>query len=138
MIEATLKNYRQSPRKVRLVADLVRGKKVDRALTMLEFLSKKATEPVRGVLKMAVANAKSNFNTSSDRLYVREIKVDEGQTAKRFMPRARGSAYTIRKRTSHISVVLDTKGEEAVSNILKSGADKHAVAVADEENSEKE
>lgn len=138
MIEATLKNYRQSPRKVRLVADLVRGKKVDRALTMLEFLSKKATEPVRGVLKMAVANAKSNFNTPSDRLYVREIKVDEGQTAKRFMPRARGSAYPVRKRTSHISVVLDTKGEEAVSNILKSGADKHAVAVAEEETEKEE
>lgn len=124
MIEATLKNYRQSPRKVRLVADLVRGKKVDRALTMLEFLSKKATEPVRGVLKMAVANAKSNFNTSSDRLYVREIKVDEGTTMKRMMPRARGSAYTIKKRSSHISVVLDTKGEELISKVMKPDSSK--------------
>jgi large subunit ribosomal protein L22 len=117
MIEATLKNYRQSPRKVRLVADLVRGKKVDNALVMLDFLSKKATEPVRGVLKLAIANAKNNFNTSSDKLYVKDIQVDGGQVMKRIMPRARGSAYPIKKRTSHIYVALDTKNTNPLTAV---------------------
>jgi large subunit ribosomal protein L22 len=85
---------------------------------------------------MAVANAKSNFNTSSDRLYVREIKVDEGTAMKRMMPRARGSAYTIKKRSSHISVVLDTKGEELISKVLKPDSSKQVEESLVEETQE--
>lgn len=107
MITATLQNYRQSPRKVRVVADLVRGKKVEKALTTLDFLSKQATDPVRNVIKMAVSNAKENFKLDSEKLFVKEIQVNEGPTMKRFRPRARGSAFQIKKRTSHISVILD-------------------------------
>ncbi|OHA19124.1 MAG: 50S ribosomal protein L22 [Candidatus Taylorbacteria bacterium RIFCSPHIGHO2_01_FULL_45_63] len=108
MVKAILRNYRQSPRKVRLVADLVRGKKVDRALTVLDFLTKKASEPVRNVIKLAVANARHNFHLDPDKLFIKEIRVDDGVTLMRRMPRARGSAYPIRKRTSHIEVLLAT------------------------------
>jgi large subunit ribosomal protein L22 len=118
MIEATLKNHRQSPRKVRLVADLVRGKKVDRAMTILDFLSKQASEPVRGVLQMAIANAKNNFATDAAKLYVRDIRVDEGVVMKRHMPRAHGSAYPIKKRTSRIHVVLDSKSEDGILSVV--------------------
>jgi len=109
MIEATIKNYRQSPRKVRLVADLVRGKKVNHALMVLDVLNKKASEPIRDALQTAVANARHNFKLNPDNLYVRDIRVDEGVVQKRYMPRARGSAAQIRKRMSHIFVALDTK-----------------------------
>lgn len=106
MITASLNNYHQSPRKVRLVADLVRGKKVERALTSLQFLTKNAADPIRSVIEMAVSNAKNNSGVNKDRLFVKEISVDSGVTMKRFRPRARGSAYPIRKKSSRISVVL--------------------------------
>ncbi len=112
MITATLKNYRQSPRKVRVVADLVRGKRVEKALTTLGFLSKHATDPVRNVIEMAVSNAKENFKLNKEKLFVKEIQVNEGPVMKRFRPRARGSAYEIKKRTSHISVILDEVAAE--------------------------
>lgn len=106
MITAKLNNYRQSPRKVRLVADLVRGKKVDRALTTLAFLSKRASDPLKGAIESAVANALNNFQANKEKLFIKEIRVDEGITMKRRMPRARGTAYPIKKRTSSITVVL--------------------------------
>ena len=133
MIEATIKNHRQSPRKVRLVADLVRGKKVDRALLILDYLSKKASEPIKGVLKAAAANAKNNFKLDADRLYVKDIRVDEGVTQKRFMPRARGSAYTIKKRSSRIYVALDTKNE---NDLLLGATAKKATVIEPEIESE--
>ena len=117
MVEATVKNHRQSPRKVRLVADLVRGKKVTHALTMLEFINKKASGPIRGAIQTAVANAEHNFKLNADRLYVRDIRVDEGVTLKRFMPRARGSSAQLKKRSSHIFIALDTKGDETLTNL---------------------
>jgi len=112
MIEATIKNHRQSPRKVRVVADLVRGKKVSHALNVLGVLNKRASDPIRGAIQAAVANAKHNFRLEPDRLFVKEIRIDEGVTLKRHMPRAHGSAAPINKRSSHIFVSLDTKGEE--------------------------
>ena len=115
MVETIIKNHRQSPRKVRLVADLVRGKKVSHALSTLQFLNKKASDPIRGAIQSAVANAKHNFKLTEDRLYVKDIRVDEGVVLKRFMPRARGSAYPIKKRTSHIFVALDTKHDDVLS-----------------------
>ena len=107
-MKAYLKNYRQAPRKVRLIADLVRGKKVDRALTLLSATDKKSTTPMAKLLQSAVANAKSS-GTKTEDLIVKEIQVNEGIVFKRFKPRARGRASAIRKKTSHISVVLGEK-----------------------------
>lgn len=106
MTKAILKNYRQSPRKVRLIADAIRGKKVEVALTDLSFMAKRAAEPVKKVLESAIANAK-NAGVDTKTLIVKEITVDEGITLKRWMPKARGNADPIRKRTSHIKIALD-------------------------------
>ena len=105
MAKAILNNFRQSPRKIRLLADLVRGKKVPIALTILKTATKRAALPLSALIESAVANAKAE-NLSHDNLVVKEIRVDGGPIMYRQMPRARGSAYRIRKRTSHISVVL--------------------------------
>jgi len=111
MITACLNNYRQSPRKVRLVADFVRGKKVERALTTLSFFSKAAASPIKSVIESAVANANENFKMTKDKLFVKEIRVDAGPVLKRMMPRARGTANQIKKRTSKITVVLSEQPE---------------------------
>ncbi len=114
MITASLKNYRQSPRKVRSVANLVRGKSVEQALNTLNFLSKKASNPLHGLILSAIANARNNFNIEKDVLFVKELRVDSGYILKRRMPRARGSAFPINKRTSHVLVVLAPKSEMKV------------------------
>ena len=107
-MKAFLKNYRQSPRKVRLLADLVRGKSVADALTTLQFVDKRAAEPFAKVIKSAVANAKDQ-DKNTDKLFVKTVEVNKGIVLKRFMPRARGSASRINKRNSHISVELGEK-----------------------------
>jgi large subunit ribosomal protein L22 len=107
-MKAFLKNYRQSPRKVRLLADLVRGKKVAQALQTLKFVNKRAALPVTKLIESAVANAKSQ-GVAADSLIVKSIAVDKGTVMKRFMPRARGAAGRINKRSSHISIELGTK-----------------------------
>lgn len=107
-MKAILKNYRQSPRKVRLVADVVRGKKVTEALAMLRFVDKRASGPFAKVVESAVANA-VQAGKSIDRLFIKKVVVDKGTILKRFMPRARGSASRINKRNSHISVELGEK-----------------------------
>ena len=107
-MKAFLKNYRQSPRKVRLLADLVRGKNVTQALETLKFVNKRASEPFVKLIRSAEANAKSQgVNTAS--LIIKTVTGGKGTVAKRFMPRARGSASRINKRNSHISVELGTK-----------------------------
>ena len=105
-MKANLKNYRQSPRKVRLVADLVRGKSVEAALSELQFLPKRASEVMIKLISSAVANAENNFKVSADTLVVKEISVDQGVTLKRYRPRARGVAKRINKRTSNITLAL--------------------------------
>jgi large subunit ribosomal protein L22 len=110
-VTAQLSNYRQSPRKVRLVADLVRGKKISAAIEQLSFLPKRASDPVKKLIQSAVANAK-NLNLDNDSLYIKEIRVDKGVTLHRIMPRAHGRAFPINKRSSHVTVVLDTKVEK--------------------------
>ena len=120
-MKAYLKNYRQSPRKIRLVADLVRGKRVDRALSSLAFLTKHAAEPVRKVIWAAVSSAGGEARQKLERFYVKEIRVDEGTILKRFMPRARGSAYPIRKRLSHICVSLAENNQRLTTNGRQSG-----------------
>jgi large subunit ribosomal protein L22 len=104
-MKAILKNYRQSPRKVRLLADLVRGKKVSVALATLKFADKRAAGPFAKVIESAMANAKQ-AGKDETKLKVAKVMVQKGVVAKRFMPRARGSASRINKRSSHIVVEL--------------------------------
>ena len=108
-MRASVKNYRQSPRKVRLVADFVCGKKVKEAVIELEYLPKRAAHIIRKLIESASANADHNFKVPSDNLYIKEIRVDKGITFKRYRPRARGVAKPIRKRTSNIVVALGVK-----------------------------
>lgn len=107
-MKAVLKNYRQSPRKVRLLADLVRGKRVQKALETLSFVNKRAADPVTKLINSAVANAK-HAGADVEKLFVKSIAVDKGIVLKRIMPRARGSAARILKRSSHVSVELGSK-----------------------------
>ena len=106
---AITKFIRYSPRKVRLVVDQIRGKGVEDALNILKFVPKRSAAVVAKTLRTAVANAESTQSVDVDRLYVKRIIVDEGGMWKRFMPRAMGRATRIRKRLSHIVVVLDEK-----------------------------
>lgn len=105
MATAFLKNYKQSPRKVRLVADTVRGKKIKDAQTTLSFMPKRAAGPILTLLNSAIANAKTN-NESLDTLVVKEISVQKGIVAHRWMPKWRGMAHAIKKRSSHVKIVL--------------------------------
>lgn len=105
-VKAKAKHIKMSPRKVRLVVDAVRGMKTDKALEQLSFINKLATKPIEKLLKSAIANAENNFELDKDNLFIKEIRVDEGVTLKRWMPRAHGRATPIRKRMSHISLVL--------------------------------
>ncbi len=106
---AKAKMIRISPRKVRLVIDLIRGKDAAEADDILRFLDRGAAQPVRKLLKSAVANATNNHNMLEDALVVKEAFVDVGPTLKRVLPRARGRADVIHKRTSHITVVVEEK-----------------------------
>ncbi len=107
-MKAILKNYRQSPRKVRLIADLVRGKEVKKALETLKFVNKRASEPFSKLIQSALANARTQ-GVNTDTLIVKTVAVNKGTVLKRFMPRARGSASRINKRNSHLSVELGSK-----------------------------
>lgn len=109
MVKASLYNYRQSPRKVRLIANLVKGKSADKAVSLLNFTVKEASGPVSKLIQSALANAKNNFNLDAKDLIVKEIQVNGGATLRRNTPGARGRAFPIRKRTSHITLVLDSK-----------------------------
>ena len=106
---ATLRHLRMSPRKVRLVVDMVRGQPVEEALNLLEFSRKAAAVPVSKLLRSAVANADDRGGFDLDRLFVETAFVDEGSTWRRWLPRAMGRATRIRKRTSHITVILGEK-----------------------------
>ncbi len=107
-MKAYLKNYRQSPRKVRIVASLVKGKNVSRAIVELDFLAKRAGLPLKKLLLGAVANAK-NMGISMENLFIKEFRVDKGVTMKRMMPAAMGSGHRINKRTSNITLLLAEK-----------------------------
>lgn len=111
-VKAELNYLRIAPRKVRLVADLIRGKPVKEAQSILEFTVKKAANPLLKLLKSAIANAKHNFNLDENKLFISKLLVNEGPKLKRIMPRARGRAATIQKKTSHIILVLDELKEE--------------------------
>jgi len=115
-MKAYLKNYRQSPRKVRLLASFVRGKEVGRALAEISYLSKRAALPMKKLIESAVANAKENFDMEQKDLIVKDITVDQGFTLKRHRPRAFGRAAGINKRTSNIAVVLSKKEQQKEQN----------------------
>jgi len=108
---ATARYVRMSPRKARQVVDLIRSKDVGEALAILSVTPQAASSVVEKVVKSAMANAENNYDMDPDLLYVAECYVDQGPIIKRFRPRARGMADRIRKRTSHITVVLQEKEE---------------------------
>jgi len=137
MITARLNDYRQSPRKVRLVANLVKGKKIEDVKNTLAFLVKRASKPLSDLIDSAVANASHNFNISADQLYVKEFRVDEGAVLKRRMPRARGMAFPINKRTSHIFLELDTIDNMPVKKGKKSKVENKKEVAKLEEKVEK-
>lgn len=115
-VSAKLSLHRQSPRKVRLVADLIRGKKVKNILEELDFLNKKAALPFKKLVNSAVANAKNlNFSNPED-LFVKTVLVDEGQILYRRRFRARGRVMPIRKRTSSITIVLAEKAQKNIKS----------------------
>lgn len=101
------KGIRISPQKARLVADVVRGMNVDKAITTLNFMPKKGARILRKVLGSAIANATQNDQVDVDTLYIKKIFIDGGPSLKRIIPRAQGRATGIIKRTSHITVILD-------------------------------
>lgn len=115
MITAKLQYLRIAPRKVRLVADLIRGKDTAKAQSILKFTSKRPAKAMLKLLNSAIANAKNNFKLDPDNLHIVKITVDEGPKYKRSMPRARGQAYEIQKKTSHITIVLDLQGKKHVA-----------------------
>ena len=105
--KATAKYIRISPHKCRMVADMVRGKSVEEAMSILQFTPKKAAGLIMKVLQSAVANAEQDPSVDVDKLYVKNVLIDDGPTWKRWDTRARGRATRILKRTSHITVILD-------------------------------
>ncbi|HEX2899835.1 MAG TPA: 50S ribosomal protein L22 [Bacteroidia bacterium] len=112
--KALLRNHTIAPRKMRLVIDLVRGMAVDKALNVLKFTEKAGALPVRKLLVSAIANWESKNEGSrveDANLYIKEAFVDAGRTLKRFQPAPQGRAHRIRKRSSHVTLILDTKEE---------------------------
>lgn len=119
-VRAKLRYYHRSGRKVRQVADLIRGQSLKRAKEVLSFAPRASARELLKLLASAEANATHNFGLQPDNLFVREIRVDEGPSLKRFMPRAFGRAAPIRKRTSHVLVVLADEKRKAKSRTSKS------------------
>lgn len=116
--KAVQKHLRKSPRKVRLVANFVRGERVDKALTKLDFESKSSSTDVAKVIKSAAANVRDKFQEErldNDLLFIKEIYVDEGVTLKRIQPAPMGRAHRINKRSCHITVVVAKLQEETVT-----------------------
>ncbi len=112
-MKAYLKNYRQSPRKVRLVANLIKGKSVDRALLILNTTAKRATRQLSNLVNSAVANAKNKDGIAADTLFIKEIRVDKGLTMRRYMPKAQGRATAYDKHSSNVILVLESKAPVA-------------------------
>lgn len=113
-VKAQLKYLRIAPRKVRLVADLIRGKRVSLAKNILDFTLKRSAKPLRKLLDSAQANALHNFQLDPESLRIAEIRVDEGPRLKRWRARARGRAAEIQKKTSHVTLVLEGEKKRRV------------------------
>ncbi len=111
-VTAHLRFLRMSPRKVRLVADLIRGRSVNRSVSILTLTNKRPAKPLLKLLLSAVANARHNYSLSENNLRVQSITVDGGPALKRWMPKAHGRATPVRERTSHIHIVLSGQAAE--------------------------
>jgi large subunit ribosomal protein L22 len=123
-VKASLKHLRMSPRKARMVIDVIRKMPVDIALDQLKFINKKAAEPIATLIRSAIANGVNTYSLEADNLYIKEIRSDEGVMLKRWMPRAHGRATSIRKRGCHLNIVL--------AEIKESGQkEKKVIKVAD-------
>ena len=130
MITASLKNYRISPRKMRVVANMIRGKGIAQARAILENVDKKARHPLVELLDSAIANSKHNFKLDGENLFVKEIRVDQGYVLKRHMPVSRGSAHPIKKKTSHVMIMLAPVEQKASKgNKIKSETSKAKKAI---------
>lgn len=105
-VKASLKHLRMSPRKARLVIDVVRKMPVNIALDQLKFINKKAADPIATLIRSAIANGVNTYSLEENNLYIKEIRSDEGTMLKRWMPRAHGRATSIRKRGCHLNLVL--------------------------------
>jgi len=110
--EVKLNHLHIAPRKARLVADLVRGKTAEEAQTILNFTVKRACDPILKLLNSALTNAKLTKNISASDLFISKITIDEGPAGKRVLPKSRGRGEVVKKRTSHVILILDTKREE--------------------------
>jgi len=128
-IKAKAKYIRQSPSKIRLVANLINKMGVKEAQNQLEVINRRAAGPILKLLNSAVANAKNNFNLEKNNLYIKEIKIDEGPTLKRWRPRAFGRSASIRKRSSHISVILGERVETKIKKRPTKGKTKEKIEV---------
>jgi large subunit ribosomal protein L22 len=111
MAHAVLRRFRQSPRKVRMVADMIRGRNVAEALSILDLQPRKAAKMLSKVLSSAVANATTNDKADADALVVRKVNIDPGPTEKRWLARSMGRANRINRRTSHVTIVVDVAQE---------------------------
>lgn len=112
MVTKAIGRYvRVSPRKARLVIDLIRGKRVEDALSILEYSPKAIARTIAKIVRSALANAEENSEANIDNLYISRAYADDGPTQRRYLPRAMGRATPIRKRTSHITIILDEKPE---------------------------
>jgi large subunit ribosomal protein L22 len=127
---ARARYVRATPMKVRRVVELIRGRSAEEALSVLRFAPQSASEPVAKVLASAVANAENNLDLDPETLWISKVYVDEGPTLKRFRPRAQGRAYRIRKRTSHITVEVESRPKaepkKAAAKSRKSSAKRSA------------
>jgi large subunit ribosomal protein L22 len=107
MARAFLKGFRESPRRVRMVAEMIRGKKAEDALSILAFQPRKAAKMLTKVLNSAIANATENDELDADALVVTKVEIDGGPTQKRWLPRSMGRANRLNRRTSHVTVTVD-------------------------------
>ena len=111
MAHAVLRRFRQSPRKVRMVADMIRGRNVAEALSILDLQPRKAARMLSKVLSSAIANATTNDKADADALVVMKVNIDPGPTEKRWLARSMGRANRINRRTSHVTIVVDVAQE---------------------------
>lgn len=146
-VKASLKHLRVAPRKTRLVAGLVRGLNVNKAANQLKFLNKKSAKPILKLLESAIASAVNNYDLDRNNLTIKEIKVDEGRVLKRWLPRAHGRATVLRKKMSHVAIILseivdsgkkEAKKVKVEAPVKLDDVSKEAKKTKKEEKSEKE
>jgi large subunit ribosomal protein L22 len=119
-VQAYARYVRFSPRKVRLVADILRGLPADEALLQIKFLRKTAAKPIQKLLESGIANAVHNFKLNREQLWIKGLRVDEGPSSIRYMPRAQGRAFPIKRKTSHIHLILEAREQRRKRRIIPS------------------